>query len=238
MLWLAVESATLVASVAVGDDETILAEVTSHSALTHSERLLPMVDQTLKLAGIALAEVSRLVVSAGPGSFTGLRIGLSTVKGLAHARQLPIYPVSTLEALAYQQQTELPIVPLLDARRSQVYAAVYRRSEHGLIAVMSPMAIALTELLQNIGNQPMLFVGEGASLYRERIIAEAPKASLSSALHNWPRAGSLALLAWQDGRQPVDAKLLHPDYLRASSAEQKLASSISAQGEAVNDRRV
>ena len=228
MLWLAVESATLVASIAVGDDETIIAEVTSHSARTHSERLLPMVDQALALAGISLAQVDRLVVSAGPGSFTGLRIGLATVKGFAHARQLPIYPVSTLEGMAWQQQTEGLIVPLLDARKAQVYAAVYRRQANGLLTVLPPTAIALTELLQNVGCQPALFVGEGASLYRQRIITEVPASRFSSALHNWPRAGSLALLAWQDGRQPVDVKLLRPDYLRASSAEQKLAGSSSA----------
>lgn len=223
MLWLAVESATLVAGVAVGRDDRILCEVTSHSALTHSERLLPMIDQALSLAGTDVAQLERLVVAVGPGSFTGLRIGLATVKGLAQALGLMVTPVSTLEALAWQQQTSDLVVPLLDARKQQVYAAAYRRQLLGLQTIEPPQAVALSDLLTRLSGQSVLFAGEGAAIYRSEISRQLPTAQFAAPLHNWPRAGSLALLAWQDGRAPVESALLHPDYLRASSAEQKLA---------------
>lgn len=222
MLWVAVESATLVASVAVGRDQQILAELTAHSQLTHSERLLPMLDQALDLAGVGFDQVSGLVVSAGPGSFTGLRIGLATMQGLAHARSLPVFLVSTLEALAWQQQTvgDL-VVPLLDARKGQVYAAAYRREPSGLLTVRPPVAIALTELLPQLAlEQPVRFVGEAAWIYRQSILAQRPDAIFADSLHNWPRAGSLASLALHDRRPPVALQLLHPQYLRLSSAEQ------------------
>lgn len=222
MLWLAVESATIVASVAVGRDDLILAEVTSHAALTHSERLLPMIDQALVMAGVALPAVDTLIASAGPGSFTGLRIGLATVKGLAHARGLPVYLVSTLEGLAWQQQHVGVIVPLLDARKQQVYTAVYSRNDGGLQTLLPPTALALSELLQYLDRQSVLFVGEGSYLHQQQIAASAVSATFAGPLHNWPRASSLAAVARQDGRLPVDIQLLHPDYLRASSAEQKL----------------
>lgn len=222
MLWLAVESATLVASVAVGRGDRILSEVTSHSTLTHSERLLPMIDQALTLAGVSVQQLQRLLVSVGPGSFTGLRIGLATVKGLAHALGLPVTPVSTLEALAWQQQTQDLIVPLLDARKQQVYAAIYRLQADGLEIVQPPKALPLSELLPQLSQQAVLFVGEGASVYRTWIVEQLPAARFTTELHNWPRAGSLAQLAWHDGRPSVESELLHPDYLRASSAEQKL----------------
>ncbi|MGI6358936.1 MAG: tRNA (adenosine(37)-N6)-threonylcarbamoyltransferase complex dimerization subunit type 1 TsaB [Bacillota bacterium] len=223
MLWLAVESATLVASVAVGKGDRILSEVNSHSSLTHSERLLPMIDQALALAGAELSGMQRLVVSSGPGSFTGLRIGLATVKGLGHALGLPILSVSTLEALAWQQSPadENLIVPLLDARRQQVYAAAYQRRTAGLATVQPPQAVALRDLLSTLQGK-VLFVGEGAIIYRSQIAECLPEARFASPLHNWPRAASLALLAACDQRSPVTVEQLHPLYLRASSAEQKL----------------
>lgn len=223
MLWLAIESATLVASVAVGEDTRVMAEITSQVALTHSERLLPMIDQVLKLAEVELSNLDGIVVSAGPGSFTGLRIGLATAKGLAHARACPLYAVSTLEALAWQQPTGI-VVPLLDARREQVYTGIYRRTELGLDTLLPPAALALQELLQShlpLG-EPFRFVGEGALLYRPQIIAHSANALFANPLHNWPRASSLALVALSDERPPTTVSELRPVYIRASQAEQKL----------------
>ncbi len=224
MLWLAVESATLVASAAVGAGDRILSEVSSHSRLTHSERLLPMIDQALSLAGVELSSIARLVVSVGPGSFTGLRIGLATVKGLGHALRLPVIPISTLEALAWQQPhtAEPLVVPLLDARKQQVYAAVYRIGPDDLEIIQPPQAIALNDLLASLPDQPALFTGEGACIYRAQIVDRLPQARFASPLNNWPRAASLALLADQAERAPVEVQQLHPVYIRASSAEQKL----------------
>ena len=162
MHWLAVESATLTASVAVGKRDKVLAEMTSQAALTHSERLLPMVDQTLGLAQLDLDAIGSVVVSIGPGSFTGLRIGLATVKGLAHARPYRLYGVSTLDALAWQQPEGI-VVSLLDARREQVYAAIYRRRTDSLETLLAPTAIGLQELLADHlpAGAAIRFVGRG-----------------------------------------------------------------------------
>ncbi|NLW17087.1 MAG: tRNA (adenosine(37)-N6)-threonylcarbamoyltransferase complex dimerization subunit type 1 TsaB [Firmicutes bacterium] len=223
MLWLAIESATLVASVAVGSDSRVLAEITSQVALTHSERLLPMIDQALRMAEVELPSVDCIAVSAGPGSFTGLRIGLATAKGLAHAHQISLYAVSTLEALAWQQPVGL-VVPLLDARREQVYAAIYERREDGFSTLMPPAALALSELLASplLQQGPVRFVGEGATIYQEQILKSHSQALFANPLHNWPRASSLALAAFAVGRQPVTVEDLRPAYIRASQAEQRL----------------
>lgn len=223
MLWLAIESATLVASVAVGDDTRVLAEVTSRVALTHSERLLPMIDQVLHLAEVELDNLDAIVVAAGPGSFTGLRIGLATAKGLAHPRNFRVYAVSTLEALAWQQPVGV-VVPLLDARREQVYTGVYRRSERGLTTLLPPTAMPLQELLQSplLAEEPVRFVGEAALLYQSVIQAGYPGAFFANPLHDWPRASSLALVVLASGQEPVAVSEISPTYVRASQAEQKL----------------
>lgn len=223
MLWLAIESATLVASVAVGADTRVMAEVTSRVALTHSERLLPMIDQVLNLAEVELNSLDGIVVSAGPGSFTGLRIGLATAKGLAHARSCQLYAVSTLEALAWQQPVGI-IIPLLDARREEVYTGIYRRTEAGLVTLMAPSAMPLQELLQSHlpPDEPIRFVGEGAQIYQQQIIAQPASALFANPLHDWPRASSLALVALADGHQSISISELRPVYIRASQAEQKL----------------
>jgi tRNA threonylcarbamoyladenosine biosynthesis protein TsaB len=189
--------------------------------LTHSQRLLPMLDQALALAARSIRDVQRLVVSGGPGSFTGLRIGLATAKGLAHAGDIPVVLVSTLEGLAFMQPWPGLIVSLLDARKQQVYAAIYRKENGKLIAVLPPAVMALNDLLQQLSDEPALFVGEGAFIYRGQILAGAPQATFAEALQNWPRASSLALLAESEQRPPTPIESLHPDYLRASSAEQK-----------------
>ncbi len=223
MRWLAIESATLVASVAVGSDDQVLAEMTSRVALTHSERLLPMIDQVLRMAEMKLPDIDSIAVSAGPGSFTGLRIGLATAKGLAHAHHTPLYAVSTLEALAWQQPAGV-VVPLLDARRQQVYTAVFERQEKDLLTLMSPTAMALSELLASplLEGGSVRFVGEGAGIYQGQILERIPQALFANPLHDWPRASSLALVALATGQQPVTVEELRPAYIRASQAEQRL----------------
>ncbi len=221
MHWLAVESATLVASVAVGEGRQVLAEVSSLTQLTHSERLMPMIDQALQLSGIAATSLQSIFVSGGPGSFTGLRIGLATAKGLAHARNIPLVPVSTLEALAWQQSSGY-VIPLLDARRSQVYAAVYERLPDRLNVLLPPSAIALQELLvHHVPAGPVIFTGEGASVFRSEIEQAVHQARFAGELHDWPRASSLALLAMAREQSGVSAAELRPIYLRASAAESK-----------------
>ena len=183
-----------------------------------------MIDQVLGLAEVELSSIDGIAVSAGPGSFTGLRIGLATAKGLAHAQGSQLYAVSTLEALSWQQPAGI-IVPLLDARREQVYTGIYQRSGVGIATLMPPAALPLEEFLQSHlpkEDEAIRFVGEGASLYRPQILAQVPHALFANPQHDWPRASSLALVALADGRQPETVGALRPAYIRASQAEQQL----------------
>ena len=143
---LAVDSAGKSAAVAVLRDDTLLYEAQCSNGLTHSETLLPMIDTALRACGLTVADLDVLGVTNGPGSFTGLRIGLSLVKGLALPRQIPCAPVSTLEALARGMAGQGTVVGALDARRGQVYWAAFDLESH---ARLTPDAAAPAESLEN-----------------------------------------------------------------------------------------
>jgi tRNA threonylcarbamoyladenosine biosynthesis protein TsaB len=134
MKLLAVESATLSGGVALLEDDRLLGEITLNIAITHSERLMFAVDRLLADCGLAPADLDGLAVSVGPGSFTGLRVGLATVKALAMALDLPVAPVPTLDALAARLPfADAPVCPILDARKGEVYFSLYRWSGSGMV---------------------------------------------------------------------------------------------------------
>lgn len=170
MMILGIEAAAKVAGAAIWKDGQIVSEEMVNGPLTHSETLMPMVDRVMKAVGALPQDLSAIALSSGPGSFTGLRIGAATAKGLALGLSVPLVPLSTLEALAYQALLyEGPIVPMMDARRGQVYAAVYLRDGQELKTVYEPEAIPpalLAERLKKEGKQAVL-VGDGAALYAE-----------------------------------------------------------------------
>ena len=142
---LALDSSGIVASVAVIEDDILLAEYTVNYKKTHSQTLLPMLDEVVKMTELDLQTIDAIAVAAGPGSFTGLRIGSATAKGLGLALKKPLIAVPTVDALAYNLYDVSGLIcPIMDARRSQVYTGIYRFEEHKLVAVKQQWASPVT----------------------------------------------------------------------------------------------
>ena len=225
---LALDSSGLVASVAVLNDAAVLAEYTVNFRKTHSETLLPMIDAVLGMLGMDVSEVDAVALAGGPGSFTGLRIGSATAKGLALALDKPLIPVPTVDALAMNLQgaTGNLIVPMMDARRNQVYTGLYRFDEERLITVRKQWAVSveeLTDLLNDMG-KPVTVLGDGVPVYRE-LLEKNLRVPLSFApphlsLQRAAAVGVLASYYAEEGRF-VSAADHVPDYLRLSQAERE-----------------
>ena len=246
---LALDSSGLVASVAVVCDDRLLGEYTINYKKTHSQTLLPMLQQVADMIELDLQTVDAIAVAAGPGSFTGLRIGSATAKGMGLALGKPIIPVPTVDALAWNLwgSTHL-ICPLMDARRSQVYTGVYDfvksdvdtpdgsasfgdcLSECGdgwiFRKVLPACAIGIDELIGRINElkRPVIFLGDGVPVYRERIEEQIgvaySYAPPMSGLQRAASVGTLGILLYKEGYYE-DAAAHRPDYLRPSQAERE-----------------
>jgi len=222
MYILGIETATKTGGVAIVSEKGVIAEYTLNIEVTHSERLMSTVDRVLKDTGLTLANVDGYGVSIGPGSFTGLRIGLSTVKGLAFSTGRPVAAVSTLMALAWNMPfSRYPVCPLLDARKKEVYAALYRQDGGKYMEEMSPRVVSLTSLAGTMTGD-VLFTGEGARLFSEditRIFGErAHFAPLSSSVPSAASVAEIALMMLKSGQQ-TDPDALVPLYIRRPEAE-------------------
>ena len=223
---LGIESSSLVASVAIVEDETIMAEYTVNFKKTHSQTLLPMIDEMVKLLEIDLSTVDAIAVSGGPGSFTGLRIGSATAKGLGLALHKPLIHVPTLDATAYNLYgTEALICPIMDARRNQVYTGIYRFGESFEI-VHGQDAMDIDELMGilNSMGEPVIFLGDGVPVFRSRIEETLTVKALFAPAHvNRQRASAVAALGavyFKEGK--TETAMEHkPDYLRKSQAERE-----------------
>ena len=173
---LGIESAALVASVAIIDEDVTIAEYTTNFKKTHSETLLPMLDEIVKMTGISLSELSYIAVSGGPGSFTGLRIGAASAKGLGLALDLPLIEVPTLDAMAMNiYASDALIVPIMDARRNQVYTGIYK-NDTKLEVKAASMAVSIDELFEILKEtgakenvERAIFLGDGVPVFREYI---------------------------------------------------------------------
>lgn len=223
---LGIESSSLVASVAIVEDETTMAEYTVNFKKTHSQTLLPMIDEMVKLLEIDLSTVDAIAVSGGPGSFTGLRIGSATAKGLGLALHKPLIHVPTLDATAYNLYgTEALICPIMDARRNQVYTGIYRFRESFEI-VHGQDAMDIDELIGilNSMREPVIFLGDGVPVFRSRIEETLTVKALFAPAHvNRQRASAVAALGavyFKEGK--TETAMEHkPDYLRKSQAERE-----------------
>jgi tRNA threonylcarbamoyladenosine biosynthesis protein TsaB len=225
---LGIESATTVAGIALAEEEKVIAEVTLNTRKTHSQRLMPMLAQMLEEAEMDLADVDGLVVSAGPGSFTGLRIGMATVKGLAFACQKPVAAVSTLDSLAMNLQGNPGLIcPVLNARRNEVYVSLYTFTDQGVLKRCEDFqAIAPAQLVDMLSRWQgtVTFVGDGVDAYgRYFLEALGERARLASPLQNLPRAANLAWLGLERLKKGLaeDLSTLKPFYIRPSEAELK-----------------
>ncbi len=223
---LAVETSTLTGATALVEGDTVVAECRLGLAVTHSERLLPAVDHVLRAAGVALGDLDALAVAVGPGSFTGLRIGVATMKSLAFATGKPLAGVPTLDALAWSLPfAAWPVCPVLDARKGEVYTALYRTEEGRLdrrwpYRASSPEALA--EALAREVSGPVVFLGDGVRPYGgtfTRILGEA--ARFAPPAQRAPSAVPVAELAraMLARGEPADPAALTPLYLRRSEAE-------------------
>lgn len=228
---LAVDSSGLVASVAVVEEDILLAEYTMNYKKTHSQTLLPMLNEVKQMIDLDLDSVDAIAVASGPGSFTGLRIGSATVKGLGLALDKPIVEVPTLEGLAYNLcGTTHLVCPLMDARRNQVYTGVYgfeaTEDAWKMVTVKEQCAVDVTEILETLNElgQPVIFLGDGVPVYREQIgkLCKVPYTFAPAGMNRQRAAsiGSLGVIYAKEGRC-VTAAEHQPEYLRKSQAERE-----------------
>lgn len=226
---LALDSSGLVASVALLEDETMIAEYTVNYKKTHSQTLLPMLDEIVRMTEQDLNTIDAIAVAAGPGSFTGLRIGSATAKGLAQALEKPIISVPTVDALAYNLYgTHEIICPIMDARRNQVYTGIYEFVENKFTVLHEQYVDSIEHVIIQLNEKkrPVIFIGDGippyASIIEEQI--QVPFSFAPSHLCR-QRAGAVGNLAMkQYGMTAAEHAADHkPEYLRLSQAERERA---------------
>ena len=225
---LGIDSSGLVASVAIVEDDELLGEYTLNYKKTHSQTLLPMLDELKQMLDLDLDTIDAIAVAAGPGSFTGLRIGSATAKGLGLALDKPLVAVPTVDGLAYNLWgAKTNICPIMDARRNQTYTGLYAFDEMGDFRVLvKQCAVDIHEIIQKINetDTPVTFLGDGVPVF-QKVIEEEVKVPyfFAPAGLNRQRASALALLAkdyLKEGRT-VSAADFRPDYLRLSQAERE-----------------
>lgn len=225
---LAIDSSSTVATVAIVEEEKIIGEYTINNKITHSQTLLPMIDDMFKVSEIELESVDAIAITSGPGSFTGLRIGSATAKGLGQALNKPLVEVPTLEAMAYNFfDTDKLICPIMDARRSQTYTAVYKIEGEELKTIMEGTAIFIEELVTKLNEfgEDVIFVGDGIPVFKEYIEANLTAKAIFAPAHlNRQRAGSVGALAlkYLEAGKTVTASEFRPDYFRKSQAEREM----------------
>ena len=228
MLTLAFETSAKAASVALTENGKLLGESYQNTGLTHSQTLMVMAEDLLKQCGRTVSDVTAVAVAEGPGSFTGVRIGVAAAKGFAWGRQLPCYGVSTLEAMAVSLGIyEGHICACMDARRSQVYNALFLVENGEITRITEDRAIALADLkteLEHIDG-PIFLVGDGAVLTHKTLNAEIPNLILPPEHRLHQRAVGVAILAErkQAAGETGDGNALSPNYLRLSQAERERA---------------
>lgn len=226
---LALDSSGLVATVALVEDEQTIAEYTMNYKKTHSQTLLPMLDEIVKMTGFDLQAIDAIAVAGGPGSFTGLRIGSATAKGLGLALDKPLIHIPTVDGLAYNlYDNEGLICPIMDARRNQVYTGIYRFRDRQFEVVEAQMALALEELMKKLNayGEKVTFLGDGVPVYREQLEKGLKIPFAFAPAHvNRQRAAAVGTLAMQYYREGklVTAAEHRPDYLRLSQAERERA---------------
>ena len=220
---LALDSTAVTASVALCEDEALLAEYTIRNGNTHSETLLPMVESILHFFGITPQQIDLFAASAGPGSFTGVRIGAATVKGLSFDSGKPCIGVSTLEALAQNLSAmDGLICPVMNARRKQVYTALFRCKNGVMERLMPDSAIAIAELDEILSayEEPVLLCGDGYEITAQLLthpICNIPERLRHQSAYS---VAQIALSLYRSGVRTSDAEMA-PTYLRLSQAERE-----------------
>ena len=226
MLILAFETSAKAASVALLEGRKLLAESYQNTGMTHSQTLMVMAEDLLKQCGKTASDVDAVAVAEGPGSFTGVRIGVAAAKGFAWGREIPCYGVSTLEAMAFSLGIyDGYICPVMDARRSQVYNALFEVTQGAITRIREDRAISLQDLGEDVKilNKPVFLVGDGSILCYNTLSEGIPALVLPPEHRMHQRAVGVGLVAAQqiEAGIPGDAAALTPNYLRLSQAERE-----------------
>lgn len=223
---LAIDTSTMMATCAVLDEERLLGEFSLNQDMSHSENLIPMVKEIMDNLKLEISDIDLFAASIGPGSFTGLRIGIATVKSLAHVLDKPVVGISTLEGLAFNIVHSGIIVPMIDARRNRVYTAIYKKDGQRLKSLLDPTTMDIDELLELLDKEHTNIVvnGNAASLYRDKIKDKLKdRVEFAPISLNSPRAASIAELALIK-KDEIEHNYynLVPIYLKESQAQQDI----------------
>ena len=222
---LGIDSSGMTATAAIIEDDRLIAEFTVNNKRTHSETLMPMIDKILTASETDIKDIGLLAIAAGPGSFTGLRIGAATVKGLGLAINVPVAAVPTSEGLAMNLAfTDRIVCPIMDARRNQVYTGLYRVSSGRPEVILDQTACDISEIVNKINEigEPVIFLGDGVDVFKEYLEQELHTdfcfARANSALQRGASIASLGLIYYKEGKT-VSVDDFAPVYLRPSQAE-------------------
>jgi tRNA threonylcarbamoyladenosine biosynthesis protein TsaB len=222
---LGIDTSTKIATIAVIDEEKVLGEYTLNQEMSHSENLIPMIKELLNNLYIKIEDIDLYGVAIGPGSFTGLRIGVAAVKSLAHLFNKPIVGVSTLQGMAYNLPHNEIVIPMIDARRDRVYTGVYSWENGILKTIKADDVLEMEVLLDELKDYDTIVVnGDGSILYKDRLIHNLKDVKFSTKGQNICKATSiceLALLKYNNGELD-DFYTLAPEYLRETQAQREL----------------
>ena len=224
---LGIDSSGLVASAAIADEKNIIAEFTVNNKQTHSQTLLPMIEKVVDISGIELEQIDAIAIAAGPGSFTGLRIGSATAKGIGLALKKPVVSVPTLEGLAYRVSVFDGIIcPIMDARRNQGYTGIYKMDKGNLVCLSEQKAVDIHEIMEELEkyDEKVIFLGDGVEVQRETIEKEFKKEYCFAPIHlSKQSAAAVAVLGdiYFNQGKAEDAAEHKPIYLRKSQAERE-----------------
>lgn len=230
---LAIDTSSNAASVALVEDNVLLGEFVLNHKKTHSQEIMPMVDDVLRRCGCEVSDIDLFAAAKGPGSFTGLRIGITTIKGLAHSVNKPVIGIGTLEGLAYNLPfCEHTIVPIMDARRNQVYTGAYMWDGEDFREIGEAEAMSIEDCVDSCGNfLETVFLGDGVPVHKEFIKEKlGDKAIFAPASCNMQRASSIAMLAIKRVDEAESYYGLEPMYLRKPQAEREREERLEKEG--------
>lgn len=225
---LSADTSTDVNTVAIVSDDQLLGEISINAGKRHSERLIPLVDTLLTEVQLSIDDIDLLAISIGPGSFTGLRVGLSTWKGIAIAKGLPLIGVPSLDAMTRLAPFyDIFVCPILDARMKEVFAGIYQFEKRNRETICENFLGSIQEFIELlkkwVNSQPLLFIGNGSLLYKEILSKNFPDAQWGDPWWSHPRASAVAIealhLKEQGYKKEIDEIL--PIYLRLSQPEEK-----------------
>ena len=223
---LGIDTSTMAANVAVLEDDKLICEYTINTKKTHSQKLMPMIENMLKLSDLDIKEIDAIAICVGPGSFTGLRIGMATAKAMAHVNNIPLIGVNSLEILgANMDLCNRNICSILDAQRNQVYMNKYILKDYKITELEEISIKAIDELLEEISssNEDWVLVGEAVYKYEDKI-REISNIEIPAASNNVTKAGSLCSVAkvkFDEGKDIFDCYTVNPLYIRKSQAEEQ-----------------